>query len=152
MRETVGSVLHGVWLVVSSSVWGVLAGLVVAFLVGVQVVHAVMYPHWRQDPVRRFSREDKQKILRRAGHRCEHHAWLGGRCRSTDNLEADHIIPWSRSGPTIIGDGQALCRRHNREKRATIPFSWQLRAIAKHRASYFPAGVSGAVVRRHRSG
>lgn len=143
-----GSVLHAVWTGVISSAWGALAAGLFVLLAAVRAVQAVRYPRWVRDPVRRFSRIDKLEILRRAGGRCEHHAWIAGRCPATDALEADHVIPWSRSGPTIVGNGQALCRRHNRSKRATIPFGWQLRALAKRRVGYFPAGVSGHVVRR----
>jgi 5-methylcytosine-specific restriction endonuclease McrA len=100
--------------------------------------------------VRRFSRADKSAILTRAGGRCEHHGWLFGRCRETIGLEADHVHPWSRGGPTAIANGQALCRRHNRLKRATVPFAWQLRALEKRRAAYFPPGVSVAITRRAR--
>jgi 5-methylcytosine-specific restriction endonuclease McrA len=85
--------------------------------------------------------------LAHAGHRCEHHAPLLGRCRQTERLEADHIHPWSRGGQTAVANGQALCRRHNREKRAAVPFGRQLRSLEKRRAEYYPPGVSGAVTR-----
>ena len=86
-------------------------------------------------------------ILTRAGHRCEHHHLLLGRCRTTDQLEADHIHPWSRGGQTALANGQALCKQHNRAKRATVPYGWQLRALERRRTTYFPEGLSGAVTR-----
>jgi hypothetical protein len=142
------AMLSGVWTEFTSSVWAMITGILFVAMLGIRVVHAVVYPSGRRDPIRRFARQDKAEILRRAGGRCEHHAALLGRCAETTGLEADHVIPWSRSGPTIIGNGQALCRRHNRAKRATIPFRWQLTALAKRRATYYPSGVSGAVIRR----
>lgn len=148
--QLVGDLFHGIWRGVSGSVWGVVGAGLFAFLICVRVVHAFTYPSWKRDPIRRFSRQDKAEILRRAGGRCEHHGLIVGRCEQTTSLEADHIIPWSRSGPTSIGNGQALCRRHNRDKRASIPTRWQLRAIARRRATYFPAGISGEVIRRPR--
>ena len=33
-------------------------------------------------------------------------------------MEADHIVPWSRGGKTVQENCQMLCRRHNNDKRA----------------------------------
>jgi hypothetical protein len=151
LGHVLGSVVHGIWIEVTSSGWSAAAAIVFIVAVCVRTVRAVAYPRWRRDPVRLFSRRDKAEILRRAGGRCEHHSWVGGRCELTDGLEADHIIPWSRSGRTVVGNGQALCRRHNRAKRARVPFRWQLTAMARRRGAYFPAGVSGQVSRRRRA-
>jgi hypothetical protein len=146
--------LHGIWQgfvsAVSASPWlGVI--LVIAVAGGVvRFVRSVIHSGPR-DPVRRFSRADKAAIVGRAGGRCEHHGWLFGRCRETERLEADHVHPHSRGGWTNIANGQALCRRHNREKRASVPFNFQLRGLEKRRAAYYPTGVPGAVVRRDRA-
>ncbi|MGH3118060.1 MAG: HNH endonuclease [Actinomycetes bacterium] len=118
------------------------------FVSAVRTVHAVVYPGNHRDPVRRFSRQDKMIIVSRAGGRCEHHGWLTGRCKRTEGLEADHVHPHSRGGQTAVANGQALCRPHNQAKRANIPFNWQLRAIERRRATYFPSGVPGMVTRR----
>jgi hypothetical protein len=111
------------------------------------MIHAVAHPFTGRDPIRLFDRADKAELLRRAGGRCEHHAWLGGRCKATEFLEADHVHPW-RGGWTHVSNGQILCKSHNREKRASIPFNWQLRGIAKRRAAYYPPGQPGPVTRR----
>jgi 5-methylcytosine-specific restriction endonuclease McrA len=143
--------LHGFWTgitaLVSSSPWVavVLALLIVNAVVG--FMRAVIHSGPR-DPVRRFTRMDKATILARAGGRCEHHSVVVGRCRATENLEADHVHPHSRGGWTHLLNGQALCRRHNKMKRATVPYEWQLRALAKRRAAYYPVDVPGAVTRR----
>jgi hypothetical protein len=102
-------------------------------------------PH---DPVRLFTRADKQILLERAGHRCEHHALIGGRCAARERLEADHVHPHSRGGWTHITNGQILCRSHNRAKSAGIPWNRSLRKLAERRAVYYPAGVNGTVRRR----
>ncbi|HJQ43731.1 MAG TPA: HNH endonuclease signature motif containing protein [Jatrophihabitantaceae bacterium] len=113
----------------------------------VRFAREIIHPRSRRDPVRRFCRADKAVILARAGNRCEHHGWLFGRCRATDRLEADHVHPHSRGGQTAIANGQALCRRHNREKRASVPFNRSLRTLAKRRAGYFPPAHDPTVVR-----
>jgi hypothetical protein len=144
----VHSVWTGVWdAATASPLVAILFALAAAGVV-VGFARSIIHGGNPRDPVRRFTRADKAEILRRASGRCEHQGWLFARCRATQQLEADHVHPWSRGGQTTVANGQALCRRHNREKRATIPYGWQLRALAKRRAAYFPAGVSGAVVRR----
>jgi len=141
-------VWHGIWLGATSSPW-IAAGLIAfVLLMAVRLVHAVAYPSNERDPVRRFSRMDKAIIVSRAGGRCEHHGWIIGRCRATAKLEADHVHPHSRGGQTAVANGQALCRAHNRSKRATIPFTWQVRALERRRAGYFPPGIPTTVVRR----
>lgn len=144
-----GGVGHGLWLAVSSSPW--VGGFFVLALLfaAVQVVHGVAYPSGaRRDPVRRFPGAEKREIIRRAGGRCEGFGWITRRCGATEGLEADHVHPHSRGGWTHPANGQALCRKHNRSKSATIPFGWQMRGLARRRATYFPPGVPGTVVRR----
>ena len=48
-------------------------------------------------------------VIVRDGGRCR-------RCRSTRNLEVDHIVPLSRGGGAEEENLQALCRRCNRRK------------------------------------
>jgi hypothetical protein len=140
-------IAHGMWLGITSSPW-VAMGFAL-FVVGsaVGLVRAAAHPRGRRDPIRRFSRTDKAILLTRAGHRCERHAWLVGRCKQTEKLEADHIHPHSRGGQTALANGQVLCRRHNRDKRASVPFNWQLGQIEKRRAVYYPPEVPRGVKR-----
>lgn len=142
------AVWQGIWTGITSSPWAIAAFAGLMLLVVVRIVHAVAYPRGRRDPVRRFASTDRAEIVRRAGGRCEAHGWITGRCGTTQGLEADHIHPHSRGGWTNIQNGQALCKRHNRTKSATIPFKWQLNRIAKRRTTYYPPGVSGTVSRR----
>ncbi len=52
--------------------------------------------------------------------------------------EADHVYPWSRGGPTIVSNGQALCSGHNRSKAAMRPAWWYLLSLERRRRTYFP--------------
>jgi hypothetical protein len=146
--QSLDAVWHGIWIAATSSAWAAAGILVFLVLAMIRVVHAIAHPGNVRDPVRRFSRADKAIVLARAGGRCEHHGWVGGRCTKTELLEADHVHPHSRGGQTNVVNGQALCQRHNRNKRATIPFNWQLQALERRRAGYYPDGTAGAVVRR----
>lgn len=107
----------------------ILATTMVAVLgiAGLVVLHA--YRRSRRDRQRLFTWQQKQALLIRAGHRCEHKPLLGRRCRVTSRLQADHIVPWSRGGPTETWNGQVLCRRHNRSKSNLVPgplYRWRL--------------------------
>ena len=73
---------------------------------------------------------------------------LFGRCRAVDQLEVDHVHPWSRGGQTALPNGQVLCRSHNKRKRASVPFGWQLRRLERRRTADFPPGVPTTVTRR----
>ena len=142
------SVLHAVTqFYVRAPALMILLTIFVALSIAVKA-RAVFWQQAARDPVRRFSRADKALLLHQAGGRCEHHGLILGRCRETQNLEADHIHPFSRGGRTALANGQALCQRHNRLKRARIPWGWELKRLARHRARYFPAGASTAVIRR----
>lgn len=142
------SVWRGVWLGVSQHPWvGVI--LVLTVLISVtEFVRSVIHSGPR-DPARRFSHRDRAEVLARAGGRCEHHGWFG-RCRETDRLECDHVHPHSRGGWTNIANGQALCGFHNRDKRARVPYGWQLRRLEKQREAYYPISASRSVVRHAR--
>jgi hypothetical protein len=151
--NTAHTVLHGVWTGVTNTAsqhpWLV---VVLALLVLTALVRSVRVAihSGPRDPVRRFTRTDKATLLARAGRRCEHHGWIGGRCASTEKLEADHVHPWSRGGSTHVGNGQILCHAHNRTKNASIPWDRSLRKLAVRRASYYPGEADRAVVRKIR--
>lgn len=65
-----------------------------------------------KDSQRNFDEAQRQVIFRRdrgfcqeCGVRCEWNAW-----------QADHIVPWSRGGKTIVSNGQVLCPSCNAAK------------------------------------
>lgn len=94
-----------------------------------------------RDPWRRFKYESRRVVMERAGNRCEGAVFLAwGRCREPA-AEADHVYPWSRGGATIVSNGQALCRGHNRNKGAMKPAWWYLLSLERRRRTYFPPGV-----------
>jgi hypothetical protein len=145
-------VLHGLWhgasqMYVRSPAFVTLAAIFIALSV-IAKARATFWQQASRDPVRRFSRLDKSLLVSRAGGRCEHHGLVFGRCRATQNLEADHVHPFSRGGRTALANGQALCQRHNRLKGARIPWGWELKRLARRRALYFPTGTNTAVTRR----
>ena len=43
---------------------------------------------------------------------------MGEICGSNEDLEFDHIVPYSRGGKTVYRNLQLLCQRHNRMKGA----------------------------------
>lgn len=56
----------------------------------------------------------KLEVWKRDAGRCV-------RCRRTDNLHFDHIIPYSRGGSSLIAENvQILCAHHNLEKHDRI--------------------------------
>ena len=103
----------------------------------------------RRDPWRGFKFEARRVVLARAGNRCEAAlllAWV--RCQQPGR-EVDHIYPWSRGGATVVSNGQALCRSHNRSKSNLIPPWWYVLSLERRRRKYYPAGedvrVSGSM-------
>lgn len=91
-----------------------------------------------RDPWRRFMGEARRAVMARAGGRCEGAVFFGwGRCPDAAT-EVDHVYPWSRGGPTIPTNGQALCADHNRRKGAMRPPWWYVLSLERRRRRYFP--------------
>lgn len=94
-----------------------------------RVMTLVTLARYRErDHRRTFSAYQKAILVKRAGGRCEHKAPLWFRCVRPGS-HADHIIPWSKGGPTTAFNGQWLCRRHNLRKSALYPsplYRWRL--------------------------
>lgn len=100
----------------------------------------------RRDPWRGFKFGARAAVLERAGGRCEGSTFLiWGRC-DDPAVEVDHVMPWSRGGPTVVGNGQALCKAHNRSKGAWTPAWWYVLGLERRRRTYFPAGADVRVL------
>jgi hypothetical protein len=68
---------------------------------------------FKLDKRRFFTEAQKQEIFDRDNHTCVE-------CGSTENLHADHIIPWTKGGPTEVSNGQTLCNLCNWDKSDSI--------------------------------
>lgn len=102
----------------------------------------------RRDPWRGFRFAVRRSVMDRAGNRCEGPVFLAwGRC-SSPATEVDHIYPWSRGGPTIVSNGQALCREHNRRKSNLRPPWWYVLSLERRRAKYCSKGSDVRVLAR----
>ncbi|MCR8669998.1 HNH endonuclease [Agrococcus sp. HG114] len=100
----------------------------------------------RRDPWRGFKFAARETVLERAGRQCEASLLLAwGRC-GAPAVEVDHVVPWSRGGPTVVSNGQALCRAHNRAKGARVPPWWYVLGLERRRRRYFPAGADVRVL------
>jgi 5-methylcytosine-specific restriction endonuclease McrA len=105
---------------------GSLAATLVLVLVagapaGVLFVGSVGFFCWRASghrPVRRarrrrvWSDEERRFIL-------ERDSWACVECGAQDELEIDHVIPFSRGGACTVENAQVLCRTHNARKGAS---------------------------------
>ncbi|WNM23533.1 HNH endonuclease [Demequina capsici] len=137
--DMLGILLSGVWGALANF-WPVLVPLLVVGLV-------VSFPMLgrgpnssRRDPWRGFKYGARARVLERAGSRCEGSLfWAWGRC-PTVAVEADHVFPHSKGGPTVVSNGQALCKDHNRRKSNMTPPWWYVLALEKRRRGYFPEG------------
>ena len=69
-----------------------------------------------KDDQRLFSREQRLAIFRRDGCHCQVKLKCAGVKCEWDAWEADHIIPWSKGGKTIVSNGQVTCLACNSAK------------------------------------
>ena len=63
----------------------------------------------KRDDQRHFTPKQREEIFLRDNHMCRE-------CRSSQNLESDHIIPWAKGGKTIVDNAQTLCSSCNKAK------------------------------------
>lgn len=95
----------------------------------------------RRDPWRGYRFGARAVVMDRAGGRCEAGVFLAwGRCDEAA-VEVDHVVPWSRGGPTVSSNAQALCKAHNRSKGARSPRWWEVLGLERRRRSYFPVSA-----------
>lgn len=95
-----------------------------------------------RDPWRGFKFDARRAVLALASNRCEGAAMVAwGRCGRPAE-EVDHVYPWSKGGATIVSNGQALCKVHNRRKSNRTPAWWYVLSLERRRKAYYPAGAS----------
>ena len=64
--------------------------------------------------LRQFSASEKRVLYERCGGFCKR---CGPKIHyKIEEMEADHIKPWSDGGKTELDNGQMLCKHHNRVK------------------------------------
>jgi hypothetical protein len=68
----------------------------------------------RRDPI---SADLRRAVFERDAYRCR-------RCGGWENLCADHVIPFSKGGPTTLENLQALCGKCNSSKGARSEGEW----------------------------
>ena len=67
--------------------------------------------------LRVFDKNQKREMYEKQGGICANpKCRKGGKQLEITDMEADHIVPWSKGGKTDIANGQMLCRDCNREK------------------------------------
>lgn len=62
--------------------------------------------------LRTFSDSQKMRVYEKQGHKCA----LCGEEFPIEEMQGDHIIPWSKGGRTVDENLQMLCRKCNNEK------------------------------------
>lgn len=108
-------------------------GIAVIGLIVMRVLH--LHDLAQRDPQRLFDMEQKHQLRIQAKSRCEHKPLIGRRCAAR-GTQADHIVPWSKGGPTRIWNGQLLCTRHNRTKSNLMPSRFYRQRLARRRRRY----------------
>jgi hypothetical protein len=69
-----------------------------------------------KDNSRLFTHEQRLAIYRRDGGTCKLKIKCNGEKCTWDNWEADHIIPHSKGGKTMVNNGQVACSECNKSK------------------------------------
>lgn len=65
--------------------------------------------------IRKFKDNDKRSVYEKQNGICP----ICGKYHTIEEMEGDHIIPWSKGGKTTIDNLQMLCKKCNREKSNT---------------------------------
>ena len=134
------SLISGIWMELKPNLWWIIS-VAIAIIVLTRPMPGRGPKSSRLDIWRSFKFEVRDVVMKRAGHRCEAPEFIiWGRC-SADATEADHVFPWSRGGPTVVSNGQALCTHHNRSKGSINPPWWYILGLERRRRDYFPVGA-----------
>ena len=67
--------------------------------------------------IRAFDANTKREVYERQNHKCPYCVREGNdKEYKIEEMEADHITPWSQGGKTTADNCQMLCKKHNRKK------------------------------------
>ena len=67
--------------------------------------------------IRTFDDNTKREVYERQNHKCPYCVREGNdKEYNIEDMEADHITPWSQGGKTTADNCQMLCKKHNRKK------------------------------------
>jgi 5-methylcytosine-specific restriction endonuclease McrA len=55
----------------------------------------------------------RDEVFMKEGCQCSYVSPDGVRCQAREQLEIDHIVPFSAGGKTILGNLRLRCRQHN---------------------------------------
>lgn len=69
--------------------------------------------------IRVFSEQMKRRVWEKQGHKCPYCVKNGiDKEYAFEDMQGDHIIPWSQVGRTVEDNCQMLCQRCNNDKSA----------------------------------
>jgi len=83
-------------------------------------VFFVREPFTETDKGRRMTRYIPRDIMLKVARRDDYHCQICNQHVKDNEIEFDHIIPFSKGGPTVEHNLRLLCRKCNREKTNTV--------------------------------
>lgn len=77
----------------------------------------IIYGDVKYLSIRTFDEKTARAVYEKQSHKCPYCQKDGlEKEYAFKEMEADHIIPWSKGGKTEVDNCQMLCKKHNREK------------------------------------
>jgi hypothetical protein len=86
-------------------------------------VFFVKEPFTETETGRRTTRYIPRNIMLKVARRDDYHCQICNEHIRDDEIEFDHIIPFSKGGPTEVHNLRLLCRKCNRDKNNTVDLS-----------------------------
>ena len=66
--------------------------------------------------LRAFSQDEKLTMYHAQNGKCA----ICGKPYNFENMDGDHVMPWSKGGKTTLANGQMLCKTCNLKKLASV--------------------------------
>jgi hypothetical protein len=86
-------------------------------------VFFVKEPFTETETGRRLSRHIPRDIMLKVARRDDYHCQICNEHVRDNEIEFDHIIPYSKGGPSEVHNLRLLCRKCNREKNNNVVFT-----------------------------